>query len=298
MENKDTSKISYFNNPITNLYPRADIHIYQAAAVLGNPYFKMETEALRMAVNAEQASLLKCRNFPYVTFSGVFKSRKDGDLIQRSRYLCVDLDHVKDWGKTWEKIKDTIDPVLMFRSPSGDGIKVVLVINPEVEHERYFYAFERYFIGKLGIRIDPACKNVSRACFLCYDPNVYLNESARVYGLPFVESFESIHQDRPRIKTPIATSRIIESTDKTLEIFNKMASWADHREPYQVGARHRHKLLVLGACNRQGVPMNEAVMLLHQRCLKTGVPTDPIEVFYDMAKRIYHLYNTPATFQI
>ncbi|WP_440486668.1 BT4734/BF3469 family protein [Segatella hominis] len=26
-----------------------------------------------------------------------------------------------------------------------------------------------------GIKIDAACKNVSRACFLPYDPNCYVN---------------------------------------------------------------------------------------------------------------------------
>ena len=66
---------------------------------------------------------------------------------------------------------------LAFRSPSGDGLKLFVQIDlQQCDHQTWFQALEHYIWQAYGgIKIDAACKNVSRSCFLPYDPNCYVN---------------------------------------------------------------------------------------------------------------------------
>lgn len=42
-------------------------------------------------------------------------------------------------------------------------------------HEDYFHAVSAYCQATYGYEPDKNCKDVSRACFLPYDPDVYIN---------------------------------------------------------------------------------------------------------------------------
>jgi len=300
MESKDTTNFSFYVSPITNLFPKTDISIIQVYDLLKSQNLQGITQKLRAAQNKPAADEIKKTSLPYVTFSGIFRKRCDNELIRRSCYYCLDCDHLGDrWQQVWNFIIDNFNPVLLFRSPSSDGIKVIFIIDPEIDHASYFEAFYRYFVGKLGIYIDHACKNVSRACFLCYDPNAYLNKSAKVYGSDFVNSFNPDQHKRPRIRKEVASSyQEPLAPDKTWEIFNKLAAWADRRTPYQVGSRHYHKLILFGALQRNGIPADQAVTLVYDRCKKSGVPTESLGQFQDMAARVYRLYATEANIKI
>ena len=65
---------------------------------------------------------------------------------------------------------------LLFRSPSGDGLKWIIRINTaEVSHAEYFNAVANYLRLTYGLEADKSGKDVSRACFLPYDPEAYIN---------------------------------------------------------------------------------------------------------------------------
>ena len=67
-------------------------------------------------------------------------------------------------------------PELIFISPSGKGIKCIVSIDIEAAtHDEYFSALSSYLDLNYGVEIDSACKDVSRACFLCHDPNCFIN---------------------------------------------------------------------------------------------------------------------------
>ena len=59
---------------------------------------------------------------------------------------------------------------------SGDGLKWIININTaEVSHEEYFNAVANYLRQTYGLEADKSGKDVSRACFLPYDPEAYIN---------------------------------------------------------------------------------------------------------------------------
>ncbi|MCK5278358.1 MAG: hypothetical protein KAK04_07470, partial [Cyclobacteriaceae bacterium] len=48
-------------------------------------------------------------------------------------------------------------------------------------HREQFYAIEKYYKEEFNIEIDKACKDVSRAMLLSYDPEIYWNPHSDVF---------------------------------------------------------------------------------------------------------------------
>ncbi|GAB3231270.1 hypothetical protein GCM10027346_17580 [Hymenobacter seoulensis] len=67
--------------------------------------------------------------------------------------------------------------VLVFVSPSGDGLKALVKADPNAGHLDNFRAYAAYLTGRyatLGLRPDEAGKDVARACFVPYAPDAWL----------------------------------------------------------------------------------------------------------------------------
>lgn len=95
-----------------------------------------------------------------------------------SNLLCVDFDHISDLEGLFARLLEDkyFDTALLFRSPSGDGLKWVIEINKgALSHSDFFRAVENYIFKTYGIKVDQSGKDISRACFLPYDPAAYIN---------------------------------------------------------------------------------------------------------------------------
>lgn len=159
---------------------------------------------------------------PYACFSGVLSYRSDKNVVSESGLICLDLDCQKEIPNKYHKRcrpnwkllkKDLIadkelEPLLIFHSPSNNGLRVVINANPMEQKrddwlsdiEDHFY--ENYKIGiaenkkdangqilrdkhnnfitpmSSSITLDlKASKAISAACFLCYDETIYINPS-------------------------------------------------------------------------------------------------------------------------
>ena len=173
--------MSFFNGPITNKVPLTTLSLAEVAAIIKSKELEPQTKALRLIKEHEEARNYKGSNFPYVTPAGVFSYCSDASLVRHSSVLCMDLDHVEDVDGLKQKlIADTHFKTLMaFRSPSGDGLKWFIEIDlTRCNHRQWFDAVRNYLMSLYGLspkQADPSVRNESRACFLCYDPEVYVN---------------------------------------------------------------------------------------------------------------------------
>ena len=171
-------RFSFFKAPVTNTVPHKAITLVDAYNYIKGDYARKETKELRSFTDLKRARLYKRTHFHYCTFSGTFSFRADNALIEHSGLLCVDFDHVQDWQVLHEALlaDEYFATQLLFRSPSGDGIKWIIPVNlAEMPHEDYFHAVSAYCKVTYGYEPDRSCKDVSRACFLPYDPDVYIN---------------------------------------------------------------------------------------------------------------------------
>ena len=183
--NDEEPLFSFFKAPITNTTPHSKATLRQIYnAIKGNCY-KERTEKLReMLASApspleraggEAAKKFKSTSFDYCTFSGTFTARNNKALIKHSGLLCLDFDHINNVDALRNQLlqDEYFDTQLLFRSPSGNGIKWIIQINLEdCSHGDYFTAVANYIQQTYGIAVDKSGRDVSRACFLPHDPNV------------------------------------------------------------------------------------------------------------------------------
>jgi hypothetical protein len=175
----------------------------------GNPELISKIKKLRAGDSESKMQLMA------IMFNGTFSERKDDGLIQHSGLCVLDFDKYPD-AKTLKaernRLKECPYVYMMFTSPSGNGLKVV-IRTPEsnkFEHKRRFEAYKEYIQSDY---FDVANSNVSRVCFESYDPDAYLNE--------FCEVFQGITQDKGYHKAEKIAVLPIANEDRIIELIMK-----------------------------------------------------------------------------
>ena len=177
-EKVSTPVFSFFSKPVTNVHPIGDkslLEVYQL--ILGETY-KARTKNLRAIKEVKEARKIKAFNFDYATFSGSFTKRNDKNLKQHSGLLTIDFDHLEDLPSLRDKLLNDkyFETELLFVSPSGDGLKWIVSIDlDKCSHQDWFKAIANYLQSTYELEVDQSGKDISRACFLPHDPNVFIN---------------------------------------------------------------------------------------------------------------------------
>lgn len=121
------------------------------------------------------------RQLPVVLFSGTFSSRTDDDIFEHSKFIVIDLDNV-DVESVKRRLGTDEYVFSCWTSPSGNGVKALVQISNPERHEDHFRALEKYFERTYGLEVDGTGKNLSRACFESYDPELIVQMDARVFS--------------------------------------------------------------------------------------------------------------------
>jgi hypothetical protein len=239
---------SIYSNGINNIYPTGKINLRDLAyEICKEKKLQDFTQKLRNLRDEKERAEFK-KTLSYVTFSGIFRRRSKEGLINHSGYICTDLDHVGD-NTRLETIKKQIlqkfTPGMMFISPSGNVLKVVFKIDlSQGTHEVYFSALSKYFKSEIKIDLDQSGKDVSRACFICYDPEVFFSESPYILSRSFIDAFNIIEQPLPtKIKEQI--------TDFEL-IYQRCETWTNKKGQFTKGNRNNFITRLAGILNRCG----------------------------------------------
>lgn len=175
-------KFSFFKKPIKNTKPDGMWTIEEVFKyITTSEKAKRNTELLRSIKDEKQQREFKAKNFDFVTFSGTFTMRSAEGLLEHSGLLVLDIDHVGDGLEDLKSlmiVDKCLQAELVFTSPSGDGLKVVVEIDlSRGSHLKWFYAVKAYIDETYGISIDEKCKDVGRACFLPYDNEAYFRNN-------------------------------------------------------------------------------------------------------------------------
>ena len=178
-------KMSFFRRPIRNTRPCREASPQDIYKYLVSDYAKAHTEKLRTISDQKERSRYKAANFDYITPGGIFRSRKETDLVKASGYMVIDFDHIPDPQGLILLLahEDNFETVLAFRSPSGDGVKWIVALpqnitKPDgtpVTYGEFFTILSNYVRRAYGYEADPSGKDICRACFIPYDPDAFLN---------------------------------------------------------------------------------------------------------------------------
>lgn len=170
-------KFSFYKKPVRNVTPNGVLNLVDAYLLIKGSTYKEVTKELRGLMDTKKRKEFKKENFDYCTYSGTFSSRKDECLLKHSELLTLDFDHVADVTALKKRLIEDgyLETELIYVSPSGDGIKCIIKIDLSIgTHLEHFEAVSNYITAMYSIKIDEG-KDVSRACFLCHDAEVFIN---------------------------------------------------------------------------------------------------------------------------
>ena len=180
--------VSYFRAPIQNVKPSECIDLEEVyRRITGTSYFAV-TQSLRKLQDPKLQRSFKASRLDYVTFSGVFSKRCEEGLLEHSGLLVVDLDQLENLAEARQLLLNDkeLATELLFTSPSGNGLKWVVECDlSQYSHSRYFQAVSSYLWQTYRLKADASGRDVSRACFLGYDP-------LAVLGIPAVNAENSL----------------------------------------------------------------------------------------------------------
>jgi len=143
-------------------------------------------QAIR-AIDASQYRKLKI-GLPYIVCAQFHpKVRRKENFVYTDRFL-LDIDHISEHGLSIEGLREVFYKdnrvELVFASPSGDGLKLLFRLENKISDPNYSAMFYKAFclsFGKqygLGAALDHKTHDVSRCCFVSFDPLAYYNPSA------------------------------------------------------------------------------------------------------------------------
>ena len=159
----------------------------------------------------------KSENLPCITFAGTFHpyKRKSNGLKQHAGYVVVDLDDFKSTVAVADmivEIKDNPAIKMIFTSPSGLGLKVIMPIDPlpsnADEHKAAWTACAEPFEELIGIHdfiLDTGGTDLPRLCYLCHDPRAILREKA-------IPTSWTLPEPKPKPKTTVRYNGDIDIT--------------------------------------------------------------------------------------
>lgn len=229
--------------------------------------YKEQVEAIRKLIaegQEKEADKLK-KQLPAFTPSGTFDNGRKAELLtQYSRYVILDLDKLNPTDLERAKSLVALAPYTFaaFISPSGNGLKIIVPVNSTAEHHKL--AFQQvcdYYEQALQLVVDPSGKDVSRLCFMSYDPNCYRNINAEPFKVSIEQEPEPKKKQEPpkgEQTEPKAEQPSNEEQD-WLEVFGKCVDFTDRKSSYSEGNRNNYVHLLACNCNRAGIPQNIAV---------------------------------------
>lgn len=155
---------------------------------------------VREASTKKEADAIK-KELPCILFAGEFAQRNGNGLIKHTGLMCVDFDEYENDEVMLQHramLEQNPHFILLFTSPSGNGIKGVVRI-PEATketHPQYFKAFQEEFQFDYW---DKSCSNVDRVCYESYDPDIYVNLEATIFEPQLIDKGYCNHEKSPLI---------------------------------------------------------------------------------------------------
>jgi hypothetical protein len=213
--------------------------------------YKESIDKIRFETDKDKRNELKTSLLPAICWSGEFSRRANDAIIKHSGLICIDFDHVKDLSGLRNRLETDQYTYMLFLSPSGDGLKVIIKIPDNTEtHKESWIALKEYY----GVdEIDEAAKDISRVCFASYDPDTYINTDSKVF-INLLEEKKKEYKQKSYPKERVNNSK---------DVFNKIISWVEKTNLFIDGNRNNYIFQVASACLRFGITENECYTILN-----------------------------------
>ena len=132
--------------------------------------------------NEDEAVKIKS-NLPCMTISATFKERRKKDYVDSyTGLLHLDYDKLENAEEVKTNLISIPYTYSAFISPSGNGVKVLVWSdNAMSSHEVAFNSLREYYDKIVNVESDSSVKDITRLCYMSYDPDLYLNKTSEIF---------------------------------------------------------------------------------------------------------------------
>ena len=233
------------------------------------------------------------KSLPSFTIAGTFHKRAMDQLKEWTTLIVLDIDNLEKQQMYTLFAAFREDPFVhaCFISPSGAGLKIIIkllrFVGPE-NHLRAFLALEEYFKQNYAVALDKSGKDISRLCYVSYDPELYFNE----------ESQEFVFEPE-KINVGPTTARFDERPDRfkgyviskdAKYAFGVCEKWTQRHHQYETGNRNNYIHVLSSNLNRAGVDINDAMLMIYNNY--SDLPFKEIETTVHSAYRRQSEHNS------
>ena len=230
-------KVSFFKS-ITSTSPQLNKDVGILLDRIKEGKSRKLIEALRFEPDLEKKKELKLQ-LPVVCFNGEFVKRGNNFLKKSSGLMILDFDHLESPVNFKNELKKDSRILSAWISPSGDGLKALIripIVDTDLEFKAVFRQVETAYNG-----LDGSGRDIARACFESYDPEIYVNLDAERFNyVPEQIDYE--------IKIGVQTNVPILDQD---EIANRLMVW--FKKHFNSSARNNSLFKLASAFNDFGV---------------------------------------------
>ena len=140
---------------------------------------------LRSLKTEEEQRAFKSSNLPAFTYSAEFNGpRVKANVADYTQIIGLDYDYVDDPYSLRALANSMPTTMMSFISPRGNGLKVFVRVNSNLEdHKTAWLQVDDFYTKALGIASDEGVKDVTRLCFVSSDPEAYLNLNAEIFQI-------------------------------------------------------------------------------------------------------------------
>ncbi len=179
------------------LQPVTIAYLYQSLISSTKPLYHQVQQLRALKALNPSAYKLQKTQLPYFTTSTFKPAIRKKENYVGSNCMVFDLDNVSNYNLDIEQLKVQLQAyqyaALLFTSPSGDGIKLLVALSTSIDDiniYKYYYKqilleLEQQFALK-GV-IDKVTHDVSRCTFMSHDATAYYNPNAPLYPIVDVE---------------------------------------------------------------------------------------------------------------
>ena len=230
--------------------------------------YKAEIVEIRslLAQGKKDEADAKKKNLLAFTPSAVFEEKRQMPFLKMyNGFVHLDFDKLtpEQLQAAFAIISSIPYTFVCFISPSGNGLKVLIEVNTGLEnHEQAYSEVTKFYEKATGLKADPSCKDVTRLCFVSYDPDLYKNIANDKF---IVQLPNTILTAAVEVAQPIPQVSIKESTEpedlNTAFIFNQQIQFTNQKDTYAEGNRNKYIYLLASNCNRAGLLQSDTQTL-------------------------------------
>jgi twinkle protein len=239
--------------------------------------YKKQIEEIRGIPEKKNRDVLK-NKLPSICFSGIFSKRGNDFIKEHSGLVAVDFDHLPDYDAFWQRIIKDQYTHMAFRSPSGDGVKVIVKIPSSIEnHRKSCRSLQDYYKSD---HLDQF-EDEARVCFISYDPDIFWNKGSVEFT-----KLKELKEEKEKQKNQTVTEAVSDPD----EIYKRIKVWLEKTDHYVNGNKYKFLVKLSGACCRFGIPVHIACMRMIIDYKNAADPVDPKD-FEKICENVYKTYS-------